>query len=93
MLTFEWDNGKAKANIRKHGIAFEEGTSVFGDIMSLTISDYEHSAIEEDRFITIGLSVRGRILVVSHCDRGDNIRIFSVRTATRRERGVYEKSY
>jgi uncharacterized DUF497 family protein len=88
-LRFEWNRKKALLNIRKHGITFEEASTIFCDSLSLTISDPYHS-ISEDRFITIGTSVRGRIVVVSHTDRHDVIRIISARKATRNERNQYE---
>ena len=87
-LTFEWDEEKAQENLRNHGVSFEECCTVFGDSLSLTIDDPLHS-IEEDRLISIGLSDRGRILVVVHTERGDNIRIISTRVATPRERRAY----
>ena len=89
-LTFEWDNRKAAANLRKHKISFEEATTVFGDPLSLTVPDPDISK-EERRFIIIGQSYLGRTLVVVHIERGDNIRIISARLATRRERKTYEE--
>ena len=91
-LTFEWDAVKAQENLRKHGVSFEEASTVFGDPLSLTIEDPLHSE-EEDRFVTIGESIRRRILVVVHTERGDTIRIISARRATSRERRVYEEDY
>lgn len=88
-LQFEWHNNKARLNRNKHGITFEEASTVFGDSLSLTIPDPAHS-ISEVRFITIGTSVYNRLLVVVHTDRGDNIRIISARKATRNERNQYE---
>ena len=90
-LTFEWDERKAKRNLKKHGVSFEEAATVFGDPLSLTIDDPLHSKHEE-RFVTMGESVRRRILVVVHTERGDNIRIISARVATRRERKAYEEN-
>lgn len=90
MLEFGWDSNKAQSNFRKHGISFEEATTVFSDSLSLTISDPEHSSQDEERFITIGMSYLHRLLVVSHCDRGEAIRIISVRKAERREKKYYE---
>jgi len=90
-LTFEWDANKARTNLAKHGIAFEEASTVFGDPPSLTIPDPVHSATE-DRFVTIGSSHRGKLLVVVHTERDDNIRIISARIASRQERRVYEKA-
>lgn len=89
-LTFEWEKRKAASNLKKHGVSFEEAASVFGDTLSLTIPDPDHSG-EEDRFMLLGVSERGRMLVVCHTDRGDNIRIFSARPATRGERKTYEE--
>jgi uncharacterized DUF497 family protein len=88
-MEFEWDPAKAEANERKHGVAFSEALSVFGDPLSITAFDPLH-ATEEDRFLTMGSSVEGRLLVVSHTDRGDTIRIISARPATRHERRDYE---
>ena len=89
-LTFEWDGKKAGSNARKHGLSFEEASTVFGDQLSLTIPDPAHSE-KEDRLVTIGRSHRGRLLVVVHTERGDNIRLISARPASRRERRAYEK--
>jgi uncharacterized protein len=89
-LNFEWDANKAKSNLGKHGISFGEASTVFGDPRSLTIPDPTHSELE-NRFITIGTSHRGKLLVVVHTERGDNIRIISARVASRRERQNYEE--
>lgn len=89
-LTFEWDDGKARVNNRKHGVTFEEASTVFSDPRSVTIYDPVHSD-EEDRYITLGESQRRRLLVVVVTDRDDRIRIISARVATRRERKDYEK--
>jgi len=88
-LIFEWDEKKAKRNIRKHKVSFEEATTVFADPLSLTIPDPLHSE-EEDRFVTMGMSIKGRLLVVVHTERGDAIRIISARLATPWERRAYE---
>jgi len=88
-LRFEWNRKKALLNVRKHGIAFEEASTIFGDSLSLTIPDTFHS-IGEDRFITIGTSAKGRILVVMHTDQHDVIRIISARKAAKNERNQYE---
>ena len=90
-LTFEWDGDKAKSNSVKHGISFEEASTVFGDPRSLTIPDPIHSAAE-NRFVITGTSHRGKLLVVVHTERGDNIRIISARPASRRERRTYEET-
>ena len=89
-LQFEWDEIKAIANVQKHGICFEEATTVFGDFNAITIFDVEHSD-EEDRFVDIGLSANGRILVVAYTDRGTRIRIINCRKATPAERRQSER--
>jgi uncharacterized DUF497 family protein len=89
-LQFEWDEDKARKNLKKHGISFEEARSVFGDPLALTIPDPLHSE-GEDRFVTLGESHRRRLLVVVFTERGDKIRIISARAATRRERKDYEE--
>jgi uncharacterized DUF497 family protein len=91
MLTFEWDVNKARSNLTKHAVSFQEATTVFGDPVSLTIPDPAHSQVE-NRFIVLGQSHSGRILVVVHTERGDNIRIISARPASRRERKQYEET-
>jgi uncharacterized protein len=91
-LTFEWDANKARENLQKHGVSFEEATTVFGDPLSLTIDDPIHSA-EEERSIIIRRSYRRRTLVVVHAERVDTIRIISARPATRRERRTYEEGF
>jgi len=89
-VTYEWDPRKAKSNLRRHGISFEEAGSVFLDPLAITFPDPDHSD-EEDREITIGLSKKHRVVFVSHCPRGDRTRIISVRRATRKERKQYEE--
>lgn len=89
-LTFEWDGAKAEQNLAKHGVSFPEATTVFGDLLSVTVPDPDHSTGEE-RFITVGMSHQSRLLVVAHSDRGDTIRIISARVATRPERKSYEE--
>ncbi len=91
-LTFEWDNNKARSNLTKHGVSFEEASTVFADPYSLTISDPQHSQIEH-RFIILGHSYRGKLLVVVHTERGDNIRIISARSANQREKFAYEEKF
>ena len=88
-MGFEWDDDKADANERKHGVTFAEVATVFDDPLSLTGYDPDHSD-EEDRFISMGQSAEGRLLIVSHTDRGDKIRIISARVASRAERKDYE---
>lgn len=89
-MNFEWDSNKAAANLEKHGVSFEEASTAFGDPLSLTVDDPGHSG-DEQRFVLLGLSFRGRLLVVAHTDRGDVVRIISARLATRRERRDYEQ--
>lgn len=90
-LDFEWDDEKAESNLRKHQVSFAEAATVFGDPLARTFYDPDQS-FGEDRFITIGLSRSGSLLVVAHTDRSDWIRIISARRATRRERKSYEES-
>ena len=89
MLKFEWDETKAQANRAKHGVSFEEAASVFGDPLALTFPDPDHS-VGEKRWLTFGVSQAGRLLLVTHTERGRAIRIISARKATRYERGIYE---
>jgi uncharacterized DUF497 family protein len=89
-LTFEWDSRKARSNLTKHGVGFEEASTIFGDRLSLTIPDPEHS-LAEKRYVTMGRAFNAKLLVVVHTDRGDNIRIISARHASRRERKFYEE--
>jgi len=88
--TFEWDENKAKANIKNHQVGFEEATSVFRDPLNETSYDLDHS-MDEDRYITIGWSNRRRLLMVAFTERDNNIRIISARELTRNEREVYEE--
>ena len=90
-LEFEWDPRKARENLRKHGISFEEAATAFGDPLSFTITDADHSSAEH-RFITMGETELGRIVVVAHTDRGDTLRIISARPATRKEKHDYAES-
>ena len=90
-LIFEWDPPKNRSNIEKHGVSFEEASTVFQDTLSLTIDDPLHS-IGEERLILIGMSQKNRILVVVHTERGDNIRIISARKTTKNEREYYESN-
>jgi uncharacterized DUF497 family protein len=88
MFKFEWDQAKAKANHRKHGVSFEEALSVFGDANALTFADLDHSETEE-RSRTFGVSNLQRLLVVIHTDRRHGIRIISARKATKYEENIY----
>ena len=89
-MEFEWDPEKAASNLNKHGVGFPEAATVLRDPLSVTFFDPDHSE-EEDRFITIGTSIDGRLIILSHTDRGEKIRIISARLATRRERKLYEE--
>jgi uncharacterized DUF497 family protein len=90
MTKFEWDAGKAKLNIRKHRVSFEEAETAILDELSKTTPDPDRS-LNEKRFITFGFSARRRLLVVCYTDRGESIRIISARTATKQEREIYEE--
>jgi uncharacterized DUF497 family protein len=87
---FEWDEEKAQANLRTHKVSFDEATTVFSDPFSITIPDPDYST-DEERYIDIGTSDKGRLLVVSYTERGTNIRIISCRKATPTERRRYEE--
>ena len=89
-MEFEWDPKKAETNKRKHGVTFQEGTTVFGDRFAITYADPDHSE-DEERHITFGLSTQKRLLVVSHADRGNKTRIISARLMTHKERKIYEE--
>jgi uncharacterized DUF497 family protein len=89
MAEFEWDPDKERSDIERHGVAFTEAATGFGDALELTISDPDHS-VGEFRFLSIGHSIRNRILVVSYTERRDRIRITSARTASPKERRQYD---
>jgi len=89
-LQFEWNHRKSAANVIKHGVTFDEATTVFGDPLALTIADELHSS-SEDRFITTGYSLRRRLLVVVSTERRNQLRIISARLASRREKQDYEE--
>ena len=91
MIEFEWDTRKAESNLKKHSVSFTEAGTVFGDEFTITVSDPDHSE-DEDRLITIGWSDRRRLLIVSHTDRADKIRIISARELTKAERKEYEET-
>jgi uncharacterized DUF497 family protein len=84
-VEFEWDPQKAAGNLRKHGVSFSEAASVFGDPLGVTVADPDHSE-EETRYLTVGRSTRRSLLIVAHTDRGDRVRIITVRELTRSER-------
>ena len=87
---FEWDPRKAEANLKKHGVSFEEAVTAFGDPLSMNMSDPDHSEGER-RFIVLGISARLRPVVVSYTERPPRTRIISARLATRQERHQYEE--
>ena len=89
-MEFEWDPRKAAESVRKHRVSFKEASTVFGDVLSTTVLDPDHFS-EEHRYITVGRSGRG-LLMVAHVDRGKRIRIISVRKLTASERRAYEES-
>jgi uncharacterized DUF497 family protein len=89
-MQFEWDPQKAKSNFRKHKVHFEEAVTVFYDPLSATFDDADHS-VGEQRFITVGFSSQNRLLVVSHTERGEVLRIISARRTTSHERKKHEK--
>jgi uncharacterized protein len=90
-VVYEWSAAKARANVQKHGVSFEEATSAFLDPLAMTFFDPDHS-VEEAREITIGHSIRHRVVFVAHCQRGDRTRIISARKATKRERTHMKKA-
>lgn len=90
-MRFEWDPNKASANLSKHGVSFQEAATVFGNALSVTFPDPDHS-VGESRSVTVGLSEQGKVLVVAHTERADDrVRIISARKATRSERLFYEE--
>lgn len=90
-LRFEWDAAKARLNLSKHSVSFEEASTVFGDRGTITIPDPLHSLAEE-RFVTIGVSETGKIPVVVATERGDSLRLISARPASKRERKQYKEA-
>ncbi len=90
-IEFDWDPAKARENEKKHGISFREGATAFADGLSYTIPDPDHSAGEQ-RFLLLGLTTNARLVVVSHTERGDRIRLISARPASSRERMDYEQN-
>ena len=86
---FEWDDEKAKSNLKKHGVSFEEATTIFNDRRIATISDPDHSE-DEERFVSLGKSFIQRLLSVIHTERSERTRLISARKATRTERKFYE---
>lgn len=89
-MEFEWNPDKAALNLEKHGVSFQEAATVFDDPLSVTFPDPDHST-GESRYVIIGISRFGQLLVVAHTDRGEKVRIISARKATRQERRFYEE--
>lgn len=89
-MEFEWDVAKAATNEQRHGVSFDEAATAFGDPLSITIPDPDHSD-DEDRFVLLGETYRGRLVVAVHTERSERIRLISARLATRRERRSYEE--
>jgi len=88
-MEFEWNTRKTEINLKKHGVSFTEAGTIFGDELAMTATDLDHSD-DEDRYLTMGYSEEGRLLIVSHTDRGNVVRIISAREASRAERKDYE---
>ncbi len=88
-MRFEWDPEKAAVNLRKHGVAFQEAASVFGDPLAITFLDPDHSE-DEERQLTFGFSLQKRLIVVSHTERRGRTRIINARLMDRKERVIYE---
>ena len=89
-MKIEWDQRKAKVNLKKHAVPFEEAATALSDPMAVTGLDPDHSLYEE-RYITFGISQKGRLIVVSHTEEGETIRIISARKASRGEKELYEE--
>jgi uncharacterized DUF497 family protein len=89
-MEFEWDEAKAAANLSKHGISFEEAQTIFDDPLYVDFYDPDHSQ-DEHRYIMIGLSKQGRLLIASYTERDDTIRLINAREVTRSERQAYEE--
>lgn len=90
-IAFEWDRRKDTVNRRKHGVGFAEASTVFDDLLSITIPDPDH-AVDEERLVIIGMSINRSLLVVVHTIRGERIRLISARLATKHERRNYEEN-
>lgn len=90
LLEFAWDPTKAKSNLRKHRVSFEEAASAFSDVLAAVYEDPDHS-VREKRYLMIGTSEQGRLLHIAYADQGKQIRIITARKVTKRERELYEK--
>jgi hypothetical protein len=89
-MKIEWDPKKATANLKKHRVSFEEAATALSDTLAATAADPDRS-LDEERYITLGVSERGRLLVVAHTEKGETIRIISARIASKGERELYEE--
>ena len=89
-MEFEWDNGKAAKNLKKHGVSFREAASVFGDPLAITFDDPDHS-IGEHKLLTFGSTRTGKMVIVSHTQRNGSMRIISTRLMEKHERSIYEE--
>jgi uncharacterized DUF497 family protein len=89
-MKIEWDPKKAKSNLKKHGVSFEEASTALSDPMAATGADPDHS-LTEDRYVTFGVSEKDRLVVVSHTEKDETIRIISARKASKGEREFYEE--
>ncbi len=89
-MQFEWSENKAASNLSKHGVSFKEAKTVFDDPLYVDFYDPDHSE-DEERYLIVGESNRGRLLIVSYTERGDSIRLISARELTRTEREAYEE--
>lgn len=89
-MEFAWDDTKAERNLAKHGVSFAEASTVFDDRLYLDFYDPDHSE-DEQRFIRVGTSDKGRVLVIAYTERNGSVRLISARAATRKERQAYEE--
>lgn len=89
-MKIDWDPKKAKSNLRKHGVSFEEAATALSDLMAATGTDPDNS-ISEECYVTFGVSEKGQLVVVSHTEKGETIRIISARKASKGERELYEE--
>lgn len=89
-MNFEWDPRKAESNVRKHRVSFDEAATAFADPLSITVGDPDHSE-DEQRFLLLGVSHAGRLLVIAHAERLETVRLISARLANRHERQTYEE--
>jgi uncharacterized DUF497 family protein len=89
-MKFEWDPKKATTNVKKHGVTFQEAATIFGDPLAITFDDPDRS-MSENRYITFGLSLQKRLIVVSHAEHGDRTRIINARLMDRKEKRIYEE--